>query len=270
MYIQQNPAVTKALKQIEEFKKRTSHAGRFYSIPRAQVADGLAERVKDPSKINQGAAQLCGPAALLYSVAQDSPEAYTQFGIDLFEKGEGRLKELVVTPGDDLLRAVPKNGSIDMADWVTLASLRDSENWFGFSYSDTNQAAAGITWPNEFEKWFTKIGYTKVINKASKWSTQNRLNAEEASRLYDDDDYHVVLLLNHKLLTQRGHRTYEHSVATPPTHYVVLRSKIQFAPTVKFDVYTWGQRRVQVPHLGEAMTLDEFLGNYFGFVACKH
>lgn len=244
MYTPTRPAVAKALKLIEEFKKRNNRAGRFYSIPRTQVADGLAERVEDPSKINQGAAQLCGPAALLYSVAQDHPEMYAQFAIDLFEKGEGRLKDLVITPGDDLMRAVPPKGSIDMADWVTLASIRDSENWFGFSYCDTQQAVAGITWPNEFEKWFKKIGYTKVVNKASKWSTQDRFNAQEASRLYDDEDYHVVLLLNDKLLTQTGHRTYEHSVATPPTHYVVLRSKIQFSPTVKFDVYTWGRRLV--------------------------
>ena len=175
------PDVVNALRLIDDFKNRRGRSGWFYSIPRDQVAAGLAVRIKDPSRIDQGAANLCGPAALLFNLAQDRPEMYARFAIDLFENGQARLKNLLISPGADLRRAVPPSGTIDMADWITLASIRDSENWFGFSYCDTDQAASAITWPNELEKWFKSIGYTQVVNKASKWFTQNRANAEEAS-----------------------------------------------------------------------------------------
>ena len=258
-----------ALNLVSDFKKRIG-AGKFYSLSRAQIADGLTDRINDPGVINQAAANLCGPASLLFNLAIDRPEMYAKFGIDLFEIGEAHLKDLKITAGDDLRAAVPARGSIHPTDWITMASIRDSENWFGFSYSSTTQEASAITWPNEMEKWFTQIGYTKVINKASKWFTQDRFNAEEASRLYDKEDYHVVLLLNDKILQQTGHKAYEYSAATPPTHYVVLRSTISFSPTVKFTVYSWGNKLRQVPQIGEALTVDEFLGNYFGFIACKY
>ena len=50
--------------------------------------------------------------------------------------------------------------TLDHIDWLTCASLRDSENWF-LDFDDTGFMSdiAGITLPSEMEQWFRKAGY---------------------------------------------------------------------------------------------------------------
>ena len=133
------------------------------------------------------------------------------------------------------------------------------------------------------EKWFKQAGYTRVVNRASKWSTQDRLNAEEASDKHNNDEYHVVILINHGIVSLNKYDP-AHSVFTAPTHYVALRSGIQFQPSVKFDVYSWGgwagydyanqtakpaMPIKTIPPLGKTLSEEDFLGNYFGYIAAK-
>ena len=258
-----------ALALVDAFKKPSNRGAAFFSLSRKEVAEGLKRNLTNPSAIDQADAQLCGPASLLYSLLQDNPSEYAQFAIDLFEKGKARLRELEVTPCDDLKKYAPPAGSINQADWLTLASIRDSENWAGpFCYDAISHESEAITWPNEVERWFRKVGYTNVVNKASKWSTQDRNNADEASRKYDVEEYHVVLLINHGIIS-RSDWDPSHSVFTAPTHYIVLRSRIVIASTVQFKAYSWGDANTPVPPAGRTLSLDDFLGNYFGFIAAK-
>ena len=86
-----------SLKLIDAFAPGGHEKG-FARIARADVVDGLRDRIAHPKKQNQSAASLCGPAAFLYCVLEEHPEIYTQYVIDLYKTGEGRLGKLHVKP----------------------------------------------------------------------------------------------------------------------------------------------------------------------------
>jgi hypothetical protein len=48
-----------------------------------------------------------------------------------------------------------------VADWIILASIRDSENWLFDVESDKDQWASGTSL-GEIEDWFKEAGYTDV------------------------------------------------------------------------------------------------------------
>jgi hypothetical protein len=142
---------------------RTRGLSMWGAIRREQLADGLIVRINDPTQISSRASQLCGAASAVYNLAQADPSAYARLAIDLYEKGEGKVKSLTIKPSADLRKtAVP--GGNDVADWIVLASLRDSENWlftyhgderwkvpfFGGSADD----AKAIQMPHTVAAWF--------------------------------------------------------------------------------------------------------------------
>ena len=53
-----------------------------------------------------------------------------------------------------------------LLDWLTTASLRDSENWF-LDYDSVNKETAGMTLPGELADWFRRAGYTEVREDAN-------------------------------------------------------------------------------------------------------
>ena len=71
----------------------------FPRIAEADIVTGLHDRVVDPTKLNQGLAGLCGPAAFFYCVLNYKPELYVQYVIDLLTTGKARLGALEVKPG---------------------------------------------------------------------------------------------------------------------------------------------------------------------------
>src|SRR5579872_4965096 len=134
-----------------------SGGGAFKKIARAAVAAGLRERVQDPNGIKQGSSSLCGPAALIRTIAFTDPVAYVAFVTSLYDTGHGQLGDLKVTAGGDLLGYAP-GSNVPAVDWIPLASIRDSENWF-FDYQSADNEFAGITLPSHMESWFKKIGF---------------------------------------------------------------------------------------------------------------
>ena len=101
----------------------------FPRIDEADIITGLHDRVLDPTKQNQGAAGLCGPAAFFYCVLNYKPELYVQYVIDLFTTGKARIGSLEVKPGAGCRVYQPPTDKIAAVDWVALASLRDSDNF---------------------------------------------------------------------------------------------------------------------------------------------
>ena len=235
--------------------------GRFSGISRAAVASALTQRIATPGAISQSVLSLCGPAALLFTTARDDPTRYAQFIIDLYEKGQAKLGNLDIAPGADARTYAPPP-SVNAADWIGLASIRDSANWF-FDYQSAKNQFAGITMPNELVQWFKEAGYTEVINETNTFFNKNRLNALKASHLFNLG-YKVSLFISAKMLRA----TEQTDNSSTPDHWVVLTSGILLVPSVRLTVYTWGRPRYRIPQ-GSALTESDFLDNYYGFVACR-
>jgi hypothetical protein len=239
--------------------------GVFIHIARADVASGLLDRVDHPDKIDQGSSSLCGPAALTADLATNDPVAYVKFVISLYEKGVADVQRLHISAGTDLRRYDPA-GKVAPADWIPLASIRDSENWF-FDYQSADDEFAGITLPNHLEGWFKRVGFTKVVNDTNLVAHKDESNLKEAARLYRDD-YWVCLFINANALQAAT----QASSSLVPDHWVVLESDVAFAAgNVSFNVYTWGDGHRPVPNdPSKPLSLASFLANYYGYVAAKH
>lgn len=254
---------------VREFVLRPG-GGVFTKISRARVANGLIVRVHAPSSINQGTSSLCGPASLLFEVATRDPEAYVRYVVGLYEKGLGRIEKLEVKPGGDLKEFDPGR-NVEASDWIALASLRDSENWF-FDYQKDSNELAGITLPGELAGWFQRAGYTDVVEDARAIIDQEEENFRRADDFFRIG-YRVCLFIHSNMLNKS---TQGNGSATAD-HWVVQTGAAVFgtAPvdgqpkrTVAFRIFTWGEGRRDVPQTG-FLPVDEFLDNYYGFVAAR-
>lgn len=254
---------TKAKEAVKKFKAGKGK-GAFTNISRSDVARSLLTRIDKPGLINQGGASLCGPAALVYNLATRDPLKYVNFVISLFENGRGTIGKLQVKAGNDLRSYTPPKNNMDPADWIALASIRDSENWF-FDYQAVQDTAAGITMPGTLKDWYKKAGYKKVVDETNVYFNKDETNLRKASNLHKKG-WKISLFINTDMLYKKT----QSDASTFPNHWVVLTSPITAsAKSVSFKIYTWGNPNRSVPQTG-TLSMRDFLDNYYGFVGCKY
>jgi len=139
---------------------------------RARVAKAHGQQPTSQSRIaaypNQQDTSLCGPAVFFYALLMVRPDLYTQAITELWETGETRIGGLHIKPSYDCRN--PSNFSdstegdrISAIDWISLASLRDSENAF-MDYDSPGDQVAGITLPSKLKSWFVLAGATILFD----------------------------------------------------------------------------------------------------------
>lgn len=243
----------------------------FKNIPRDELLKNLRERELDASRISQRGTSLCGPASLMFLAARHRPARYAQFVTDLYESGTARLERLKITPGQDCKDFNPA-GKIAAADWVALASVRDSENAI-FDYDEDDDALAGITLPGTLAGWLEKAGFRELVNETNLYLTKGEENLRAADRLHRSGASVCLFIDADGISKEPSDRGLLSQIATSANHWVVLTSGMELsAESVRFTVYTWGQGAWQVPHTlvnNKRMTMSQWLQNYYGFVACK-
>jgi hypothetical protein len=248
----------------------------FPHIRRDEFYASARARMEDPGKIRQRKSSLCGPAALMFLVARNWPALYYQFVVDLYELGKARLNRLRVAPGE-ACRHFDPHGKIDPADWVALAGLRDSENSV-FDYSDTSDRAAGATIPSTLVDWLERAGFKGLYNETNIYLTKGEKNLRDAAQRWRDGAQ-VCLFINSAVLKEApSDRDPISQAFTGPNHWVVLTSDIAIDGdgNLSFTVFTWGNAARPVAGSqngptkpGAKLTLNQWLQNYYGYVACK-
>jgi hypothetical protein len=251
-----------AAEMVCDFLKRSS--GSFFPrLHRDEIGIGLLMRIANPGILRQGQASLCGPAALLHGVASDQPGQYARFAIDLFENGRAKIGRLLIEPGKAVRSYLPQTGEIHQVDWMTMASIRDSENWF-FDYDSVEREFAGITLPGELAHWFRLAGYSDIREETNLTSNKGSSTLDDASRLVAQG-YRVCMFINSKMLDA----TEQAKTSMNPDHWVVLRSEVdRSGEKVRLKVFTWGTGNYEIPQAG-TLSLSDFLGNFYGYVAGK-
>lgn len=252
-----------AVNMVCDFLKRSGRV-HFKKLNRYEVGVGLLMRLANPGLIRQGEASLCGPAALLFNIANSTPILYVRYAIDLFEKGKASLGRIYVNPGSDVRNYSPPGAQVD---WLTMASLRDSENWF-LDYDSAGKELAGITLPGELMDWFRKAGYRDVREDTnlSAAFTKGKATIDEANRLLAAQ-YCVCLFIGASMLEEKN-QAKKGSIAD--RHWVVQRTRIEYAgDNVSFKVFTWGDGEYKVPEGSKRLSYDQFTNNFYGYVAAK-
>lgn len=256
-----------AHKLVNTFAAESSK-GAFVHISRTDLAQGLHKRIDDPSIMDQNPSSLCGSASLLYTLACSDPVAYAQLVIDLYSKGTAHLGKRDIKPGSDLKNYDPK-GAMNPADWVPMASIRDSANWV-MDYESVDDQVAGITFPGTLEKTLKDIGYRDVedhTNLVFHKSGSNLLNAENlrnAAKDNSSDAWWVFLFINAQILESSTPSKYTWS----PNHWVILLDSHILPDLVHLEVFSWG-KKLTIPRSG-TLSLNTFLGSYYGYIKCRY
>ena len=232
----------------------------FPRIAESDIVAGLADRIQDPTKQNQGAAGLCGPAAFFYCVLNYKPELYVQYVIDLFTTGKARIGSLEVKPGAACRVYQPPVAKISAVDWVALASLRDSDNLV-MDLSSVDDALSCGSMPADVADWFRKIGYRDVRNDTNLYFCKGRKEIEALDReMRVNRD--VCLFINDNMLDDHTCRL----KSTFVNHWVVVDEPPEIkGGRISLSVYTWGEIQ-RIPTVG-TLSLEEFSRNFYGYVS---
>ena len=299
--------IAKALNLIDEFENRNTQ-GVFLSINLTELKKGqlntnpfdknliietLKERIVNLAKNschttsaplpsinnsansyypNQGPTSLCGPAAFFYCLLIDRPDLYVKCVIDLWEKGEVKIKNLSIKPSEDCKK--PKsleNGrynKINGIDWITLASLRDSENII-FSYDEASDQAAGITLAGALKEWFLKVGAKLLFSNVTYGlhiGKDELLCLVKYKQQYSQA--HIVSLINAELIGGSSSGI----PGIKKSHWIVWKTTPQSngkdidlntqKEEIKQEVFSWGK----IDRKPEQSTLTDYLSYNFGAI----
>lgn len=222
---------------------------------RSKFDSQVSSRMNNSSYPDQGRTSLCGPASFFYCLQMDRPDVYKQAANDLWLHGKTKIGTLDITPGDGCKH--PKgsfySGSserISGLDWITLASLRDSENSI-MSYDEIDDEVAGITMWGKITEWFEKSGYVKVFSNVG----LSRCSIEDVARLseYADNGLKVVCLISAGMLFDFGSDD-----TSSKNHWVVWAGALKNAngqaitknsrpdEIVNLKLFSWGTVKNQV------------------------
>ena len=265
---------------MAEFALKTG-PGAFSKLTRQAFTAGLRARIANPDSVNQASTSLCGPSALMRSLLMDNPELYVRYATSLFETGEAQLGKLVVKPGSDCRNCNPGT-KIDAVDWVTLASLRDSENDV-FDYDDPSDQAGGITMPEDLAGWFEKVGYVNVVNQTNVYFSKSRRDIETAVHM-ESAGNRVCLFVEAAVVEKKAKGS---SMLSIPDHWVMLnRSRGMRAhfgtfwdangqnwgfdgDRVELEIWSWGRILSFTESEPLSYRPDDFSGLFFGFVSAQ-
>lgn len=256
---------------IGNFESETA-ASPWTSLGRSTVAQRLSAIVSDPRQVQQGALNLCGPAAFFSQWAKRDPVAFVNFATQLYDAGTATIGALPVSPGQDLLQAnypdmvTRMGGSVSpAADWMILGALRNSTDvfWQGSWEGDPGQELAALTRPEELASWFSATGiYAKVDNQAN-WATPAGIPHALSLALRPGVD--ISLLIHANLMATSLNKPYDTNWLKSqfPNHFVVLLGDIvQDIQTknITLSVWSWGGVKPLV------VSQDDFVANYYGAV----
>jgi hypothetical protein len=216
----------------------------------------------------------------VYSVAEQRPEEYATAVIELYERGQTRMRGLKISPRREVRMAKPPS-DMNHVDYMLLTSLRDSENWWMSPVGGTPDFAS-MTSGSEVEKWFRNAGFTEVkemtwvTRKGSKLSPmgdghKTMMQMVKVANHYYKQGWQVVLLIDSDVLEKstQDDRSYW------PDHWVGLVSEISNDNPALDDyptsmtVYQRGGKQTIPEHNDGSLTLDDFVRYFYGFVAAK-
>jgi hypothetical protein len=255
-----------AAEMVCDFLER-SGASKFPNLDRDEVGVGMLMRITNPGLVDQDEGSLCGQAALLFGVLSDAPIAYAQYSIDLFEKGKAKLYKLEIEPSKDCRNYRPP-ASMAHVDWLTMASLRDSENYF-LDYDTVAKELAGITLPKELSRWFQRAGFSDIRYDFNAVANKGLNTVEDANQLFYQG-YRVCLFIGANMVQGHVDQAYESQGSTTAEHWVVQQSPIELSNgNVRLKVFTYGNGIYQIPAGSKDLSVGDFLKNFYGYVAAK-
>lgn len=198
----------------------------------------------------------------------DRPDIYKQAVNELWLYGKTKIGALNIVPSNSCRH--PMGAFYDAygervkgIDWITLASLRDSENSI-MSYDEIDDQASGITLWGALTEWFVSAGYQKEFSNVG----LSHVNLKELSTLneYIRKGCRVVTLISAGILDGFD------STVTAKNHWIVWDGPIttQYGEVislttkenelVQLKLFSWGKVKNQIKR---HLALSDVMGSIF-------
>lgn len=235
-----------------------------------KIENKIASRINHSSYPNQGGTSLCGPAAFFYCLQMDRSDVYKQAAIDLWLHGKTKIGTLDISPGNGCRH--PKGAfyddygreAVSGLDWMTLASLRDSENSI-MSYDEVNDQVSGITMWGKMSEWFIKAGYEKIFDNIS--LSHANMNDVLSLNSYVSKGFKVISLISAGMLSDFP------GDSSSKNHWIVWTNQVKNVngdvisnstsgtDKVELTLFSWGEVGSQ---LKSDVNLNSFMKHTFG------
>jgi hypothetical protein len=161
---------------------------------------------------------------------------------------------------------------MEAADWMILASVHEACNILGVhQYTKDEGLIHRKAWQTarEVVAAYKAAGYRRVVDCTGFFHTSNFGSSDlEKANTYLTDGYRVSLLIDDDLLCDDKMG----GISLHSNHWVGMLETINvtmagnYIPA--FKVFSWGQAR-PVPQNGDQIRLQDFLRNFYGFVAAR-
>ncbi|RFM30006.1 hypothetical protein [Deminuibacter soli] len=254
---------------------------RFRWFPRNQLQTQISQTQQAPEKIDQNSTPLCGIAALGYLLVKDDAAGYANLLLNLHRKGEYLYKTFLVKPLDeqlyDMVPDTGKNpgyphnaaGPMRMADWLLLASVKNSE--VKAYEGKQGEEWDGITWPWDVLPLLKKLLNYQTINNQAHYIARITPFSRYTSKKQDLLDMQaahaagekVLMLIDADMLSNKN--TY--TITTTSWHWIVFEGDATVddaAETYTFSYYSWGQKNNKA-----VFRQSVFNSNFYGFISGK-
>lgn len=256
-----------ALAALAAFDQST-HAGVWPHLDKADIVQEMRLHLRNPYTVNQGAQPFCGPASVLFELVRRFPLRYVELCHSLYETGGFRAVSTFIQSSERLRQASKDIPRMGPADWMVLATLRESENLI-FPVEPHAPAIirnlAGMTKSWEMLGWAREIlGYDHA-DYLHTYVLRDLAALRKAQAVIDRGGVAFGLITDNALLGKTL------PTVTIPNHWVALAGNINIekgfgrhdSGQVSFDVFTWAKKvRIDV---SEGVFEDGFWGVVLGW-----
>jgi hypothetical protein len=231
--------------------------GVWPQIDKPTLIQNLRDRRWNPTKINQINSNFCGPTSIVFELARTQARRYVDLCRQLYETG-GFWSKTHRVEAPEGLRNTHVGQNMQPADWMLIATMRDSENAiFGASpdSSGIQSQIEGMTTPWEMEGWTSELLVKDNVANSTTFVWGEFDAIRYAHQVWSSGGSAFIMLHSAMFYPPDGF------VPPWPDHWVVYAGGLdEGGGRIKFNVYSWGA----IYPLD--LTLDHFENCMFGIV----
>ena len=246
---------------------------------KSKIEEEFTKRINGETYPSQKETSLCGPAAYFYCLLKERSDLYIKAVRELWEEGQTKIGQLEIKAGD---AAKPSNffkddgtPRISGIDWITMGSLRDSENLI-WDYNDPTKETAAVTAPSNLHDWLKKSGAKNIQNLTT--LTSSNLKDLLLINEYAKKGYRVVQLMSSPNIFKgattpnlKAHWIVWESPLYHATNKQPIHSQSKLTDIVDLHLFTWGQVKNLKSFNNHTtnISLQKFLNASFGAIVFK-
>lgn len=239
--LQDSEQAQAALTDFEQSNK----VGVWSYLDKQTIINEMRSRISDPFQVNQGGQPFCGPASILFELVRKQPLRYVQICQNLFETGSFVAQNRTIKASDKLRNSQGKL-YLSQADWMVLATWRESENLIFPVEPDAPEIIrnlGGMTKSWEMKGWVKEVLAYREFNYIHTYLYGEFEALQAAAQIIADGGVAFALITAEGLLgNQKPFLPY-------PNHWITILGNISLpaatsgkAGNITFDLYSWGKK----------------------------